>query len=503
MFNYNSIITSSRLRPSSIQRSFLPDESDRARLLFSSPFRRLQQKAQVFSLEHNSAVRSRLTHSLEVAHLGRSIAKNILHSLKGNSQTYGLNNLDIQQSFIDVVESACLLHDIGNPPFGHFGEIAIRDWFTQHGKELFSKSIDNQLTGTDNERKTEFKNDFDSLFFPDFKEFDGNAQGFRIITRLQWNRDSCGLNLTCSLLAAFIKYLRCPADIKGVDKAKHIYKKPGFFYSEKALFENVWKILGLRIDSRHPLNYIMEASDDIAYCLSDIEDGIEKKLISEDFFKSEIKREYEKIIDGKTQIDILNKCISDAELLANKIQNSFYFNFKIDLTRKLVIVAANEYIKTHKEILEGRRSCGLFDGTDHASLILKALKEFARKNLYTKSDAENIELAGYSIISGLLTKFAPILCLCFDDFTTVQNGGFRLRNGLPTDIERRLFHRLPPKYVKVYKDKIQELADESNIDIYLEEWYYRAHLIVDYISGMTDYHALETFQLLSGIKVDA
>lgn len=184
--NYEKIISTKRLRPTTSIREIdiiSETESDKARIIFSAPFRRLQKKAQVFPLESNAAVRSRLTHTLEVATIGRQLSQKIAKK-KGS-------DIADHSAFVNIVESACLLHDIGNPPFGHFGEAAISAWFEE--KATIKNSIFNKIS---QDIKNEYK---------DFINFDGNAQGLRIITKLQ-GEDLYGLNLTCSAICAYIKY---------------------------------------------------------------------------------------------------------------------------------------------------------------------------------------------------------------------------------------------------------------------------------------------------------
>lgn len=168
MENYKRILSNKRFRESSIKRVNLIDDfySDRSRILYSSSFRRLQQKAQVFSLEPNSSVRTRLTHSLEVSDLGRSIANKIAYKL---SQNNILSVKDIPV-FVSIVENACLLHDIGNPPFGHFGESAIRNWANSINSQFLPENVS-------------WNKELEKLLM-DFKEFDGNPQGFRTVTKL-------------------------------------------------------------------------------------------------------------------------------------------------------------------------------------------------------------------------------------------------------------------------------------------------------------------------------
>lgn len=265
---YSEIITTERLRKSTTDRTpelISETESDKARIIFSAPFRRLQKKAQVFPLESNAAVRSRLTHSLEVSIIGRQIAQMIAKEL------FQKKCIDETEPFVNIVESACLLHDIGNPPFGHFGEAAISNWFKEKAvkSEIFKRHRDSNTS-----------------HYIDFENFDGNAQGLRIIAKLQ-GEDQFGLNLTCSVIAAYLKYPHSESSRK--PGTNDLHKKPGYFLTEEETIKSVWSKLSIPLHIRSPLTFIMEAADDIAYCLSDIEDGIEKKLVKFEDFIAEIQ----------------------------------------------------------------------------------------------------------------------------------------------------------------------------------------------------------------------
>ena len=191
-YNYKNILNNGRERKSSIERKNNIEEfySDRSRIIYCSAFRRLQQKAQVFSLEPNASVRTRLTHSLEVADLGRTIARRI----ETNLLEKNIISPDESQCITAIVENACLLHDIGNPPFGHFGEAAIKEWAVRYASELPADDVE--------------KNDLFTRLMEDFKEFDGNPQGFRTITKLYTEHDKHSLNLTYATLLSCLKYTR-------------------------------------------------------------------------------------------------------------------------------------------------------------------------------------------------------------------------------------------------------------------------------------------------------
>ena len=226
--NINRFFKPKRLKKSSIERDKTIEEfySDRSRIIYSSSFRRLQQKAQVFSLEPNCNVRTRLTHSLEVADLGRSLANKIGNRLLDKHQ------IDAGQipAMVAIVENACLLHDIGNPPFGHFGEAAIQKWAKSELPKLVKdrEEIDAEIIQKLN---------------ADFREFDGNPQGFRIVSKLHCERDKYSLNLTISTLLAGLKYVRMAGDLSSENK--EIEKKAGFFHSEEDTIVSLWEKMGM------------------------------------------------------------------------------------------------------------------------------------------------------------------------------------------------------------------------------------------------------------------
>lgn len=309
--NFIKLISAQRIRRSSQNNRTLSTEaeSDRGRLIYSPAFRRLQQKAQVFSLESNAAVRSRLTHSIEVSQTGRFIADLIVSHPDLNEITQ-----NHRAAFTSYIETACLMHDIGNPPFGHFGESAIKEWFLINGKNAISES------GID------LNKILLSNLLNDFIHFDGNPQGLRIVSKLQRNSDDSGLNLTSTTLGSFMKYVRGPHE----EKKDGAYKKIGYFSTEADIFS--WISKNYPKINRHPFAYIIESADDIAYCLSDIEDAIEKHLI----FKSSAFKEIENIYNNKLK----EKNITNSTLLneISRIANNdtaTYTDFRIKTSRHL------------------------------------------------------------------------------------------------------------------------------------------------------------------------
>ncbi len=428
--------------------------SDRSRVIFSPAFRRLQQKTQVFPLEDNAAVRSRLTHSIEVADIGRTIAGEVATSL-GLSSTYAT-------AFRDMVETACLMHDLGNPPFGHFGEEAIRRWFEESGLKAFLTAVQGEDGGID-AGYTDF---YESIIKPEFNYFDGNPQGIRIALKLQ-DGGAPGMNLSFGQVLSAIKYPFCATD--------NPEGKAGYFWTERDDIEKALRDVGLSIGCRFPLSYIMEAADDIAFCMSDLEDGLEKKLIRIQDIRDTLGNE------------------GTAEPFADALEglrsaDSPFRKFKVTYARTAIQMASNAYVKNHSQILSG--SNPKLRLTTDATEFLDKLKGMAGKWLFSNHRVQNLELAGFKVIHGILEAYRALLVLPRVKFHAIVNGNWR-RQGL--DVEARLYNLLPEKHALVFRECAKDECSAA------EEWLHRAHLIVDSISGMTDDFALLTYQRLSGI----
>lgn len=494
MIDYDLILKKSRLRVSANpNRGLLTEsESDRGRVLFSPAFRRLQQKAQVFSMEPNAAVRSRLTHSFEVSQLGRYLADEICQRLiadvPGRLDTFQMG------SFVNFVETACLMHDIGNPPFGHFGEAAIQEWFSNRGKECLVQALSSVKVIDD---KT---NELTSLgldTLADFIEFDGNPQGLRIVCRLQWNTDPYGLNLTKTTLASFLKYIRSPIDR---NKSGLFRKKPGYFTTEEAFIREVWAEFGYKEPQRFPLAYIMEAADDIAYCISDLEDAFEKNVITQQITIREIKSLYEARGFDETDpkhIEIIAalQAIYDGKLGTKEFT---YTDFRTHVNNALVTYAADEYVKNESKIKSGILNT-LLPEDKPPGFFLKTLKDYCKNNVYNHVSIQRIELAGYNAIVGLLEQFRPLLSVSRDRFESCLKGDRFDPVGNRILLEPKFLKMFPEKYVKVYKHEVKGI---ENDDMSMaKEWNCRAHLLVDFISGMTDDFAMTTYRNLAGMEL--
>lgn len=439
------LISDQRLRGSTSDRAkerdiVIASESDKSRVINASAFRRLQQKAQVFSLETNASVRTRLTHSIEVSQIGRYLAQEIIR-LMSESEDSDIS-YEKKLAFSNIIETACLLHDIGNPPFGHLGEAAIRRWFKKKQKQLNKESD----------------------IYEELIKFDGNAQGFRLITYLS-GADEYGLNLTASTILAFVKY-------PFINKDKGLFKAD-YQFSYKAACEKLkWKV-GVKF----PLAIIMDLADEISYCMSDLEDGLEKKVISSyDLYKE----------------------FNDIEYPEPKEEDMYpypFIAFKTKLINKCVREIAQKFIANIGNIVKGEKVEILTDKDNVREKYLSRIKKFARKRIYSDRKIELVELAGAKIIEGLLDEYEPLLDMEEIDFSQLING----EKGKEYPFEFRLINTIPKNYIKkyqksmdYYKAKCTDAPSEKSV---------RAQLLVDFISGMTDDFALEQYQFLKGIKL--
>lgn len=464
--NYNSMLSSDRMRPSTVRRRRNIDNfySDRSRILYCSSFRRLQQKAQVFSLEPNASVRTRLTHSLEVSDIGRTLANEIAYKLY---QRRLLSDTNIPV-VVAIVENACLLHDIGNPPFGHFGESAIRDWARLRAEHALPENV-------------EYTKSLQALM-ADFLEFDGNPQGFRTITKLHTDYDKYSLNLTYATLLCALKYSRSAGEEKGAG----IRKKAGYFQTEKPLVEEIYRKTGMELHHRYPLTYIMEAADDIAYCMSDIADGIEKRILTEEQFLLEFRKEWDKAYPGSK----IPFKLPDLTKL-----HGFNRDISVPWAKEAMAEAVENYIRMHDKVFEGTADALISDELPMGK-VLETMKRVSRKILYPSIEAESIELTGYAVMTGILRHYERLMQLPCDKFEKLVEGG----DVKQMDVEIRLFNRIGHRSVKAYKFAVDEL-DRQSPDFPEKEWWLRVHLLVDHLSGMTDEFALETYQMLEGISL--
>ncbi|WAF94759.1 dGTPase [Aeromonas sp. BC14] len=450
---YSRLITPERIHRWGDEDLLEATEQDRARIVQAAPVRRLQQKTQVFPLDVKASVRSRLTHSLEVQETGRQISRRILAALPAGSVCEG--------AFINLVEMSCLLHDVGNPPFGHFGEQVMSQWLAQALDGLFVEA----LGSTPSPQWATLRQDL--------LVFDGNAQSLRLVHSLH------ELNLTLGQLAALCKYPQQP--LHGGQHHGWASKR-GIFFSEQPLYRALGQSLGLAPGCRHPLVYIMEAADDISYCIADLEDAVDRRILS----LSELQQALRLADDGAYMAGLLAEAAASGR--------GFFPHFRQQLTRDLVELAAHTYVSEHPQILSGAYPQALLHGQAPAARVLDTLKQVARELVFMRPEVEALELEGYAALRGVLSTYACLLALPAVQFERLLTG----QGGSELFFARRLFHRLSARHLKAYRlavaSRDPRFEKESE-----QEWYFRVRLLLDYVSGMTDTYALEEFRLLSGI----
>ena len=453
---YSRLITPERIHPWGNEDLLEATELDRARIVQAAPVRRLQQKTQVFPLDVKASVRSRLTHSLEVQETGRQISRRILAALPAGMVCEG--------AFINLVEMSCLLHDVGNPPFGHFGEQVMSQWLGEMLDPLYQQALAQPPSAQWAELRQ------------DLQLFDGNAQSLRLVHSLH------ELNLTLGQLAALCKYPQQPRP--GVSYGQHHgwSSKRGIFFSEQPLYRALGQSLGLAPGCRHPLVYIMEAADDISYCIADLEDAVDRRILTLNELLAALCS-----ADGS---DYMTTLLGDAQ----RSSWGFFPHFRHRLTRDLVALAASTYISEHEAILQGSYPQALLHGQAPAARVLDILKQVARAQVFMRPEVEALELEGYAALRGVLTTYSCLLAMPSGPFSRLlaSEGGSELF------FARRLYHRLSARHIKAYRLAVA-VRDERFVCEQEQEWYYRVRLLLDYVSGMTDTYVLEEYRLLSGI----
>lgn len=453
---YSRLITPKRIHSWGDEDLLEATEQDRARIVLAAPVRRLQQKTQVFPLDVKASVRSRLTHSLEVQETGRQISRRILAALPAGMVCEG--------AFINLVEMSCLLHDVGNPPFGHFGEQVMSQWLGEMLDPLYRQA----QPLTPSAQWAELRQDL--------QLFDGNAQSLRLVHSLH------ELNLTLGQLAALCKYPQ--QSQPGVSYGQHHgwVSKRGIFFSEQPLYRALGKSLGLASGCRHPLVYIMEAADDISYCIADLEDAVDRRILTLPVLLAALHS-----ADGSDYLAAL----LDGALASDR---GFFPHFRQQLTRDLVALAAATYVSEHQAIVQGSYSQALLHGQAPAARVLDILKQVARDQVFMRPEVEALELEGYAALRGVLTSYACLLAMPVSQFARLLAG----EGGSDLFFARRLYHRLSARHIKAYKLAIA-IRDARFVCEQEQEWYYRVRLLLDYVSGMTDTYVLEEYRLLSGI----
>jgi dGTPase len=412
-------------------------EQDSDRIIFSPPFRRLQDKTQVHPLPEHDFVHTRLTHSLEVSSVGRSLGKKagevILQRHKDLRDQYTLFD------FGAIVAAASLTHDLGNPPFGHAGEDAISDFFVHHP---LGKS---------------FREKVGEVEWNDLIKFEGNAQGFRIL-----NKNQYGLKLTYATLGAFTKY-PCASLFAGRDKSRKSQKKFGFFQSEEGTFIEVAEAIGMLPVAagawlRHPLAFLVEAADDICYSIIDLEDACSLGLVS---FEETVG-----LLAG-----ILKEGFNREKFTRLNGQQQKIGTLRALVISKLIDECTRIFLDNEEEILNGKFDKALTDQCASRE-GLKSIIDLSVGKIYRARHVVEIEATGHEILPGLLEEFITAGHHMWNpDFTPRKYQNMALL--LPSEIRYEL---------------------QQSVGNY----YTMLRLVIDFVSGLTDRHALSLYRQIKG-----
>ena len=440
-------------------------EKDYHRIIGSASFRRLQDKTQVFPLDRSDFIRTRLTHSLEVSSLAKSLGQNISESIR---TVIGDDSFlpDHKAAVCDILQCAGLIHDIGNPPFGHFGETAIQDWFKKNLSRLEYKG----------KPLTELLN---PQMIQDFHHFEGNTQAFRVVTRLHFLVDQHGMNLTKALLGTIIKYPVSSLEINK-DNGDIRMKKMGYFYGDRDNFQDVQESTGTN-GRRHPLAFILEAADDIAYKTADIEDAVKKGCISYERLLAELKG-YK--LSGQTQR--YTQIVSWLEDKYRRAVEKGYDRPDLYAVQNWIISAQGQMISAvtecfagnYGEIMDGSYTRDLFWGTG-IQLLMEALGDIAFRYDFNTRPILMLEIAAQRIFDFLLERFVDAVLPYDTDLPMSQ-------------VQKKLVSLISDNYKMIYSICAQG-KDEA------ERLYLRLLLVTDYICGMTDSFAKDMYQELNGI----
>lgn len=467
-----------------------PFESDLGRVIFCPAIRRMHDKTQVIPLTSGDTILTRLTHSMQVM----SVAESLAHYYT-RSKSF-INNYQEKSNYYDacisaILRTAALLHDIGNPPFGHFGEITIQNFFKK-------KFVDWHVI-----------KDRQAL---DFTEFDGNALGLRIVSKLQYTGALDGLNLTYPTLGAYIKYPNIGKGNK--DEKEYVGNhKHGIFYTEGALFDNIVSCCNMKKEDgtikRHPLSFLVEAADSICYGIMDLEDGYNANWYTfEEMINALNINIYNRVIKKKNGRKILypylrnkrkpisfsiEKLIGYSRLWddgTEKDKRRLILDFRVALIRYLSRVVIEKFEDNLEDIDKGEYPRELLK--DDVFDVSGALSDFAQQKLISRREIQELELTGNSVINGLLDI---LMRYAFSDDKKYRS---KIKAVISKSRMEVTLHESMHKDIvfKTFEEK--ELRD---FDIEQLDNYSKLRLIVDFVASMTDKYSVELYQKFAGMRL--
>ena len=441
-------------------------EKDYHRIIGSASFRRLQDKTQVFPLDKSDFIRTRLTHSLEVSSFAKSLGQNVSQKILKEVKDPGFLP-EYQTDMCDILQCAGLLHDIGNPPFGHFGETVIREWFQENMSKIQfrNKPLADWLT-------PQMQNDF--------YHFEGNTQALRLVGKLHYLIDEHGMNLTKGLLGTIIKY---PVSSLQIDKnSGDIHtKKMGYYYAEKDLFGEIQNSLGT-YGRRHPLAYLLEAADDIAYKTADVEDAFKKGCINYEQLLCELKKAGEDEPEGSEYLSLVALLEEKRRQAINREMSrptmNAVQNWMVIVQGRLISCATDTFVKYYDEIMAGTFKKELLS-EGYGAKLAKVLGDIAYQYAFITEPIYKLEIAAETIMHFLLERFVGAAIL----YDTEER---------MTEVQHKLMSLISDNYKAIYKIYSKDKSEG-------EKLYLRLLLVTDSICGMTDSYAKRLYQELSGI----
>lgn len=431
-------------------------DMDYDRIVYSSSLRRLQDKAQVFPLQENDFTRTRLTHSLEVSAIGRSLGANVGYQLREK----GIFDEDKEKKLTSLLLVSGLVHDLGNPAFGHYGEDVIKHWFKENKCDICKNGLSN---------------------ISDYTSFDGNAQTIRILTRLQILNDKNGMNFCYGTLATLMKYPW------GSDSNENSKDKFGYFSSEKDLCEEILKQTG--VINRHPATYLLEAADDICYLFADLEDAVKKHYLPWRSVFDEFKRmtneckQFEQYKNIVTYVEEKRKENINNNVQLDEIDLIDVQNFKIIGQGMLIKSVCDEFINSYDNIMTGQYDKNMLE-YDNIKEFANYIRNLCIKYAYQNKEVLSLELVGKEVLENLLNKFVFAVL----DEEHYENGKFA--NGKLYSLISENF-----KYVQFF-----DRSGNNDPNRKLTP-YQRVQIVTDFISGMTDSYALNLHKKLMGMKL--
>jgi dGTPase len=452
--DWKTLLNKDRRRPSTNPGDHRAEfERDWDRTIFSTPVKRLQDKTQVFPLDPNDAVRTRLTHSLEVSSVARGLGMAVgKWLLDENIIERGMERA------IEAIAATCgLVHDIGNPPFGHSGEDAIRYWFETRFKVVGGhqgKPPTDPLLAILGNREQ---------LVSDFRNFEGNAQALRLLTKLQILADYYGLNLTYGTLSASCKYIAPSNGLSGDD---HAYSKPGYFASEEDIVNEIRDKSGTGI-ARNPITFLVEAADDAVYSVADIEDAVKKRILTWKDVRDQLDSKSDDSI--RTAIELGEKIVKAGAItipvsLPSDVHASAFRTASIGVVVQAVI---ETFKQQYELIINGKYQRELIEDSSAKNLV-KELKVIARQRAYATPPNLKLELMGRKVICDLMDVF--------------WEGAEKLAINAPLK-PKSFAGKSGALLSENYRRVFQHWVKEQN---HLPETYHRLQLVTDYVAGMTD-----------------